>query len=70
VHRGQAASIRDRVQAQNFARFAFCDDFERAAAHFAVRRKPLKRHAGVNHQLKSLAAERALNVLGNFHAAI
>jgi hypothetical protein len=70
VHRAQAASIRYRVQAQNFTRFAFGDDLEWAAAHFAVRRKPLEGHARVDHQLKPLPAERTLDVLGNFHAAI
>jgi hypothetical protein len=69
VHRGQAASIRRRLQAQNFARLAFRNDLERAATHFAIRREPLERHARVNDHLKRLAAERTLNVLRNFHAA-
>jgi hypothetical protein len=70
VHRAQAALIRHSVQAQNFARFAFDDDLERAATHLAIRREPLERQRRVNHHLKRLAAERTLNVLRNFHAAI
>jgi len=70
MHHAQAASIRHRVQAQNFARLAFGDDLERAATHLAIRREPLERHARVNQHLKPLAAKRTLNVPGNFHATI
>ena len=49
-------------QAQHFARLAFGDDFERPAADLAIRSETLRRNAGVDDQLKSLAAERALNV--------
>jgi len=70
VHRAQAASIRHRVQAQNFARLALGGHFERVAAHFAICREPLEWHARVNRHRKRLAAERTLNFLRNFHAAI
>jgi len=67
MHRAQAASIPHRVQAQNFARFAFRNDVERAAAHFAIRHKPLERHTRIDHHLKLLTTKRALDVFGNFH---
>jgi hypothetical protein len=70
MHRAEAASIRHRVQAQNFARLAPGDDFEWPAAHLAIRGEPLERQRRVNHHLGPLAAERALDILGNFHAAI
>jgi hypothetical protein len=56
------------VQAQNFPRLTFGDDFERAAAHFAVRREALRSDAGVHHEVKRLPAEWALNLFGNFHS--
>src|SRR6202000_2271498 len=37
------------------------------AANFAIRREALGRHAGVDGQLKSLAAKWALNRFGNLH---
>jgi hypothetical protein len=70
VHRAQAASIRNRVQAQNFTRLAFGDDLEWPAAHFAIRREPLKRHTRVDPHLEHLAAVRALDVFRDFHPAI
>jgi hypothetical protein len=70
MHRAQAALIRHCVQAQNFARLAFRDDLERAAAHLAIGREPLERHARVDRHFKRLAAERTLDVPGNFHPAI
>ena len=57
-------------ETQNFARFAFGDDLERAAADFTIRGKPLRRDAGVDDQLKPLPAERALNVRRHFHGTI
>jgi len=70
MHRAQAASIRHRVQAQNFARLALGDDLKRPAAHLAIRGESLEWQRRVNHHLKPLAAEWTSNVFGNFHAAI
>src|ERR1044071_4314768 len=56
-----------RHEIQDFARFAFGDDFERPAADFTVRGETLRRDAGVDDQPESLAAERALNVRRDFH---
>jgi hypothetical protein len=67
MHRAQAASIRHRVQAQNFARLAFGKHFERPAAYLAIRREPLARHTRVHDELEGLPAERALDFPGNFH---
>jgi hypothetical protein len=70
MHRAQAASNRHGVQAQNFTRLTLGNDFEWPAAHLTIRHEPLKGHRRVNHHLKHLPAERALDVFGNFHAAI
>jgi hypothetical protein len=63
----QSALISRHVQAQNFARRALGRHLERTAAHFAVRREPLARHARVNDEVKALPAKRALDRFGNFH---
>jgi hypothetical protein len=68
MHRAELASIRHRVQAQNFARLAFNKHFERPAAYLAVRREPLARHTGVHDQVERLPAKRALDFSGNFHS--
>ena len=63
-------SILGHVQAENLARLAFGHNFQRPAAHFAVGCQPLALHARVHDHVKFLAAERALDGSGNFHAAI
>jgi hypothetical protein len=55
------------VQAQNFSRNTFGEDFHWATADFAIRGETVRAHAGVHDDLESLTAEGALNVLGNFH---
>jgi hypothetical protein len=62
-----AASIARHVQAQNLARRAFDRHLERTAAHLAVRREPLVRHARVNDEVEALAAKRALDRFRDFH---
>jgi hypothetical protein len=57
-------------QGQNFARLAFGVDLERAAAYFAIRRKPLRRGAGVNYQVEALAAVGASDGFAGFHIRI
>src|SRR5207249_3360688 len=59
-----------RHETQNFARFAFGDDLKRPATDFTIRGEALRRDAGVDDQLKALAAERAVNVRGDFHRTI
>ena len=59
-----------RHETQNFARFAFGDDLKRPAADFTIRGETLRRDAGVDDQLKALAAERAVNVRRDFHRTI
>ena len=68
--RAETASTGLHVQAQNFPRLAFRDDFHRTAADFAIRGEALKSAAGVHHHFKTLAAIRALNCFGNFHKSI
>ncbi|HEX4646864.1 MAG TPA: hypothetical protein VH598_14770 [Verrucomicrobiae bacterium] len=63
-------SISLHVQAQDFSRFALDDDFEGAAADFAIGGEALGGDAGVNGQVKGLAAERALKGLGNLHESV
>jgi hypothetical protein len=63
----QIASIRRRVQAQNFTRLALDRDLERTAADFAIRREPLTADARINHDRARLAAERTGNRFTNFH---
>jgi hypothetical protein len=63
-------SISLHLQAQDFSWFAFDDDLKRAAADLAIRCETLRGDAGVNGQVKGLAAERALNGLGNLHESI
>ena len=63
-------SIPLHVQAQDFSRFGLGDDFKWAAANLAIRCEALGGNAGVNGQVKGLAAERALNDLGNLHEPI
>jgi len=55
------------LQAQNFAGFTFGEDLEGAAANLAIRREALLGDGGVNGQLEGLAAERALDGLGDLH---
>jgi hypothetical protein len=55
------------IQAQNFAGLAFGDDFERAAADFAVGGEALGGNSGVDHDAEGLAAERALHRFGDLH---
>jgi len=64
----QAALISQNVQTQNFARLAFRDDLERAAADFAIRREPLAGDTRIHEHFKRLAAKRTSDVFGNFHA--
>src|SRR5256885_16474047 len=59
-----------RHETQNLARFAFGDDLKRPAADFTIRGETLRRDAGVDDQLKALAAERAVNVRRDFHRTI
>jgi hypothetical protein len=63
-------SISLHLQAQDFSRFAFDDNLERAAADLAIRCEALRGDAGVNGQVKGLAAEGALNGLGNLHESL
>lgn len=65
--RWNISSVGNHIQAQDFARLAFHDDFKRTAADFAIRREPLRRHAGVYDGLETLTAERALDVFGHLH---
>ena len=58
------------VEAQDFAGIAFGGDFEGAAADFAICREALRGDAGIDGQLKGLAAERALDGFGDFHRPI
>lgn len=66
----ETASTGLHVQAKNFPRLTFGNDFHRAAADFAVRGEALKSAAGVHHHFKALAAIRALNCFRNFHKFI
>ncbi len=66
--RAQIASIARHVQAKNFARLARHRHLERTAAHLAIRREPLIRHARVNGHLGGLPAKRTGNGFANFHA--
>jgi len=68
IHPGQAALILQNLQAQNFARLAFGNDLEGAAANLAIGGKALAGHTGVHHRFKRLAAIGALNGLKNFHS--
>jgi len=61
-------SVAGYVHAEDFARLAFQRHLERAAAHLAIRREALARHARVNRHLGRLAAKRALDGFANFHA--
>ena len=56
------------IHAQDFARLARHRHLERAAAHLAIRREPLARHARVNGHLGRLPAKRTHNGFANFHA--
>ena len=69
VNRRQAriSLLSTNFQTQHLARFAFNQDVERPAAHFAIGCKPLCRGAGVNDQVKALAAIRALDGFAGFH---
>ena len=58
------------LKADDFARFAFGDDFKRAAADFAIGREPLAGDAGVNGQLERLAAEWTRNGFVDDHVKI
>jgi hypothetical protein len=53
--------------AQHLAGFALGKDFEWSAADLAIGGKALRWDAGIDHQLKALAAERALDGLVDFH---
>ena len=55
-------------RAQNLAGFTFGHHLERAAAHLAIRRELLARHARVNGHLGRLPAKRTHNEFANFHA--
>jgi hypothetical protein len=68
IHARQIALIRDDLQAQNLARLAFRNDLKRTAAHFTIGGETLGGNAGVHGDLKTLAAKRALDGLGNFDA--
>src|SRR6266496_6204149 len=57
-------------ETQNLARFAFGDDLKRPTADFTIRGETLRRDAGIDDQLKALAAERAVNVRRDFHRTI
>ena len=48
-------------EAQHLSRLAFGPDLERAAAYLAIGREVLRRNAGINCQLETLAAKGALN---------
>ena len=56
------------LQAHHLARLALREDLEWPAAHFAIRREPLRLDAGVDHQLKILSAERALDGFADLHS--
>ena len=66
---GQAQTLaRLNIHAQDFARLARHRHLEGAAAHLAIRREPLARHARVNGHLGRLPAKRTHNGFANFHA--
>jgi hypothetical protein len=62
-----AASVVGDCQILDLSRLALDTDFKWTAADFAICDELLARNAGVNEQLESLAAERALNGFGNLH---
>jgi len=48
-------------EAQNFAGFAFGEDFEGAAADFAIGSELLLRNRSIHDQIEALSAERTLD---------
>jgi hypothetical protein len=57
----QLPSIGPDIQAQNLARLAIHDDFDGAAADFAIGGEPLRGLGGVDDDLELLATIRALD---------
>jgi hypothetical protein len=69
IHSANPRSICAHIQAQNFARFAFGGDLERAAADFAIRGEGLRGDAGIDDDFKTLSAKGALDGFGDLHGS-
>src|SRR5947208_1214737 len=60
-------SMAGHLEAQNFTWLTFRDHFKRAVANFAISDETLRREAGVDDQLKTLAAKRTLDGPSKIH---
>src|SRR5262245_49589208 len=60
-------SISWHIDAEDFPGLAFDPHLKRPAADFAIGDEPLQGHTRVDHQIKALPAEWALDGFGNLH---
>jgi len=56
------------LEAENLSWLTLNLNLERPAAHFTIRREPLRSNAGIDRQLESLPTKRAIDSFRNFHA--